>query len=198
MSEIYCGQATKYLVNLTDDERARLQAMLNKGTGPARPLTRARIVLAADRNDPDEAIAYALHVHQTTVAAVRKRCVETGLDAALYDRVRPGAQRKLDGTQEAFVIALACTEAPDGRKRWTMQLLADKLVALGVVDAISDECVRETLKKTILSRGSAKNGASRPSAPTSSGGWKTSSTCMPSLPTPLARASAWTKCRPNS
>jgi transposase len=160
MSEIYCGQATKYLVNLTDDERARLQALLNKGTGPARPLTRARILLAADRNDPDDAIAYALHVHQTTVAAVRKRCVEQGLDAALYDRVRLGAPRKLDGVQEAFTIALACTEAPEGHTRWTMQLLADKLVTLGIVETISDECVRETLKKTRPSRGSAKNGAS--------------------------------------
>jgi len=146
MSEIYCGQATKYLVNLTDDERAQLEAMLNKGTGPARPLTRARILLATDRNDPDEAIAYALHVHRTTVAAVRKRCVEAGLAVALYDRVRPGAARKLDGTQEAFLIALACSDAPDGRKRWTMQLLAEKLVALGIVEEISDECVRETLK----------------------------------------------------
>ena len=198
MSEIYCGQATKYLVNLTDDERARLQAMLNKGTGPARPLTRARILLAADRNDPDEAIAYALHVHRTTVAAVRKRCVEAGLDAALYDRVRPGAQRKLDGAQEAFLIALACSDAPDGRTRWTMQLLADKLVTLGVVDEISDECVRETLKKTTPSRGSAKNGASPPSAPNSSGGWKTSSTYTSSPPTPPARVFALTKCRSNS
>ncbi|HEY3378304.1 MAG TPA: helix-turn-helix domain-containing protein [Armatimonadota bacterium] len=161
MSEIYCGQATKYLVNLTDDERARLHAMLNKGTGPARPLTRARILLAADRNDSDETIAYALHVYRTTVAAVRKRCVESGLDAALFDAVRPGAPRKLDGVQEAFTIALTCTQAPEGQKRWTMQLLADKLVSLGVVDSISDECVRETLKKTIPSRGSAKNGASR-------------------------------------
>ena len=198
MSEIYCGQATKYLVNLTDDERTRLQAMLNKGTGPARPLTRARILLAADRNDPDETIAYALHVHRTTVAAVRKRCVEGGLEAALHDRVRPGAQRKLDGAQEAFVIALACTEAPEGRARWTMQLLADQLVTLGVVDTISDDCVRETLKKTTSSRGSAKNGASPPSAPSSSGGWKTSSTCTPSPPTPRARASALTKSPPNS
>ncbi|HEY3379334.1 MAG TPA: helix-turn-helix domain-containing protein, partial [Armatimonadota bacterium] len=105
--------------------------------------------------------AYALHVHRTTVAAVRKRCVEHGLDAALFDAVRPGAPRKLDGVQEAFTIALACTQAPEGQQRWTMQLLADKLVTLGVVDTISDECVRETLKKTTRSRGSAKNGASR-------------------------------------
>jgi transposase len=160
MSEIYCGQATKYIVNLTDDEHMRLEAMLNKGTGPARPLTRARILLAADRNDPDEAIAYALHVHRTTVAAVRKRCVEHGLDAALFDAVRPGAPRKLDAVQEAFTIALACTQAPEGHTCWTMQLLADQLVTLGVVDTISDECVRETLKKTTRSRGSARNGAS--------------------------------------
>jgi transposase len=198
MSEIYCGQATKYIVNLTDDERARLEAMLNKGTGPIRPITRALILLATDRNDTDEDIAYALHVHRSTVAAVRKRCVEEGLDAALFERVRPGAPRKLDGTQEAFVIALACTKAPTGYKRWTMQLLADKLVALGVVDEISNECVRETLKKTIPSRGSAKNGASPPLALNSSGGWKTFLTCTPSRPTPPAHASASTKCRSNS
>ena len=161
MSDIYCGQATKYLVNLSDDERVRLEALVTKGTGKARVLTRARILLAADRNDPDTAIGYALHVHPCTVAAVRKRCVEEGLDRALQDAPRPGAQRKLDGAQEAFVIALACTAPPDGRACWTMQLLADKLVALQVVDTISDETVRETLKKMRPSPGSKRTGASR-------------------------------------
>lgn len=161
MSEIYCGQATKYLVNLTDDERTRLAAMVSTGTGKARVLTRARILLAADRNDTDAAIGYALHVHARTVAAVRKRCVEAGLERALHDAPRPGAQRKLDGAQEAFVIALACTDPPSGRECWTMQLLADRLVELQVVDSISDETVRETLKKMRPSPGSKRTGASR-------------------------------------
>ncbi len=161
MSEIYCGQATKYLVNLTDAEHASLEAMVTKGTRKARILMHARILLAADRNDTDVAIGYALHVHPRTVATVRKRCVEEGLERALHDAPRPGAQRKLDGTQEAFIIALACTEPPEGRERWTMQLLADKLVALQVVDTISDETVRETLKKMKPSLGSRPTGVSR-------------------------------------
>jgi transposase len=161
MSEIRCGQATKYLVNLTDDERAHLEALIATGTGKARVLTRARILLAADRNDTDAAIAYALHTSQDRVADVRRRCVEGGLDRALYDAPRPGAQRKLDSAQEAFVIALACTDPPAGRERWTMQLLADKLVALQVVESISDETVRATLKKTRPSPGNRPTGASR-------------------------------------
>lgn len=161
MSEIRCGQATKYLVNLTDDERAHLKVLIAKGTGKARVLARARILLAADRNDTDAAIADALHTSPDRVADVRRRCVDGGLDRALYDAPRPGAQRKLDGNQEAFVIALACTDPPEGRQRWTMQLLADKLVALQVVDTISDETVRETLKKTRPSPGNRRTGASR-------------------------------------
>jgi len=161
MSEIYCGQATKYLVNLTDDERAFLEALITKGTGKARVLTRARILLAADRNDTDEAIAYALHTCRDRVADVRKRCVEGGLQRALYDAPRPGARRKLDGAQEAFVVALTCTDPPAGRECWTMQLLADKLVELQIVDTISDECVRETLKKINSSPGSRRTGVSR-------------------------------------
>jgi hypothetical protein len=161
MSEIRCGQATKYLVNLTDDERAWLASLVAKGTGKARVLTRARILLAADRNDTDTAIAYALHTSRDRVADVRKRCVDGGLERALYDAPRPGAQRKLDGPQEAFVIALACTDPPTGRERWTMQLLADKLVELQIVDEISDECVRATLKKINSSPGSRRTGVSR-------------------------------------
>ena len=161
MSEIRCGQATKYLVNLTDDERARLESLVAKGTGKARVLTRARILLAADRDDTDTAIAYALHTSRDRVADVRKRCVDGGLERALYDAPRPGAQRKLAGPQEAFVIALACTDPPTGRERWTMQLLADKLVELQIVEEISDETVRVTLKKTRPSPGSRRTGASR-------------------------------------
>ncbi len=119
MSELCCGHATKYLVNLTDDERAQLESLLANGTGKTRVLTRARILLAADRDDPAAAIADALHVHPRTVADVRKRCVDGGLDRARPDAPRPGAARKLAGAQEAFGIALACRPPPEGRERWT-------------------------------------------------------------------------------
>ncbi len=160
MAEIYCGQATKYTVNLSDEERDALHALITKGTAKAGVLTRARILLAADRNDPDAAIAYALHCSPSRVADARKHCVTEGLDRALYEAPRPGAARKLDGPREAFTIALACTEPPEGHTRWTMQLLADKLVTLDVVKTISDECVRETLKKGAPNRGSRPTGAS--------------------------------------
>jgi transposase len=96
-----------------------------------------------------------------TVERVRKRFVEEGLEAALNERPRPGGQRKLDGKQEAFLIALACSTPPEGRRSWTMQLLADKLVELRVIDAISDETVRRTLKKTSLNRGRKSPGIFR-------------------------------------
>ena len=140
--------AAKYLVTLTDDERAQLLALIKKGTVSARTLTRAHILLQADRGTPDTVIAAALHTGTATVERTRKRFVEEGLDAALQERPRPGARRKLEGKQEAFLLALACSTPPDGRKHWTMQLLADKLVELKHVESISDETVRRTLKKT--------------------------------------------------
>ena len=141
--------ATKrYLVTLTDEERTQLMALTKKGRVAARRLTRAHILLQADSGVTQEAIAAALHLGRATVARICKRCVEGGLETALQDRPRPGAQRKLDGKQEAFLIALACSPPPQGRQCWTMQLLANKLVELGVVGTLSDETVRRTLKKT--------------------------------------------------
>jgi transposase len=151
--------AKRYVVTLTDDERAHLMALTKKGTVAARKLTRAYILLQADAGAMDAAIAAALHVGIATVERVRKRCVEEGLEAALHERLRPGGQRKLDGQQEAFLIALACSTPPEGRTSWTMQLLADKLVELRGIDAISDETVRRTLKKTSSSRGRKRPGA---------------------------------------
>jgi transposase len=138
----------RYIVDLTADERAELRALLNAGVAPARRLTRARILLLADEGGTDQGIAAALHVHAATVERTRRRFVEGGVERALRDRPRPGGRPKLDGKQEAHLVALACSRAPEGRAQWTMQLLADRLVALGVVDAISDETVRRTLKKT--------------------------------------------------
>ena len=105
------------------------------------------ILLAADAKATDEQIARQIRVHRTTVEEIRKRCVEEGLEGALSERPRPGKARLLDGTQEAYLVALACSSPPDGRARWTMQLLADRLIELDQVESISDETVRRSLKK---------------------------------------------------
>jgi transposase len=145
--------AKRYLVTLTEEERVHLLALTKKGKVSARKLTRAHILLQADAGVSDTAIAAALHIGIATVERIRKRFVAEGLDAALTERPRPGGQRKLDGKQEAFLIALACSTPPEGRQCWTMQLLAERLVAVQVVEAISDETVRRTLKKTRSNRG---------------------------------------------
>jgi transposase len=145
--------AKKYLVNLTEDERATLLTLTKKGTIAARKLTRAHILLHADGQATDEDIAQALHMGTATVERTRKRFVEEGLEAALNERPRPGGQCKLEGKQEALLVALACSTPPDERKCWTMQLLADKLVELKQVESISDETVRRTLKKTSSNHG---------------------------------------------
>jgi transposase len=150
--------AKKYVVTLTDDERKHLLAMTKRGTGAARPLSRAHILLHAHAGATDEVIAYALHLGTATVERTRKRFVEEGLEAALAERPRPGGRRKLEGKPEAFLIALACSAPPDERPCWTMPLLADKLVELGMVESLSDETVRRTLKKTSSSPGRNRNG----------------------------------------
>jgi transposase len=150
--------AKRYFVTLTEEERAYLLGLTKKGKVSARKLTRAHILLQADAGVSDKAIAAALHIGIATVERIRKRFVEEGLDAALSERPRPGGQRKLAGKQEAFLIALACSAPPDERPCWTMQLLADKLVELDMVESISDETVRRTLKKTSSSRGRNRNG----------------------------------------
>jgi transposase len=153
------GPAKKHRVVVTDAERTALEAFTRKGVASARELRRARILLltAAGRRDVDVAAAVGCCV--ATVEAIRKRCVAEGVEAALHERSRPGAAPLLDAPAEATLIALACTAAPAGRTTWTMQLLADRLVSLGVVGAISDETVRRTLKKTRSSPGSVRNGA---------------------------------------
>jgi transposase len=155
------AMAKKYMVSLADDERAQLLALTKRGKVSARRLSRAHILLQADTGLSDDAIAQALHIGTATVERIRKRFVEDGLEAALSERPRPGGQRKLGGKQEAFLIALACSAPPEGRACWTMQLLADRLVELQVVEAISDETVRRTLKKTSSSRGRRRPGVFR-------------------------------------
>jgi len=142
-----------YVVDLTDNEMATLRELVRKGSVSARKLTRAHILLQANDGASDQCIADALHIGRTTVERVRKRFVQGNLERALNDAKRPGAKRKLDGKQEALLVATACSSPPHGRARWTMQLLADKLVALTELDSLSDETVRRTLKKTISSPG---------------------------------------------
>lgn len=145
-------------VSLNNEQHDQLNKLLSKGEANARVLTRARILLLAHKQWFDKDVAEALQVSASTVMNVRKRFGAGGLDAALYDKPRPGAVRKLDGKQEALLVALACSQ-PDERETWTMQLLADKLVELNVVDEISDETIRRTLKKTRSSRGRRSSGA---------------------------------------
>lgn len=140
--------AKKYLVTLTIEECEALTTLIQKGIVGVRKLNRAHILLLADEGESDEAIAEALHTSLSTVQRTRRRFVEEGFEAALHECRRPGKKRLLQGRQEAFLVALACSDPPTGRKRWTMELLADRLMELAVVEAISDETVRRTLKKT--------------------------------------------------
>jgi len=123
--------------------------MLRKDTASARVLCRARTLLLAAKGYPHKEIAQVLGVSEPTVIKTCRRFLEEGVAGALYDRPRPGAQPKLDTKGEATLIVLACSEPPEGRAHWTMQLLADKLVALGVVESISDETVRRTLRNRL-------------------------------------------------
>jgi transposase len=145
----------KYVVTLTDEERQDLQQVLSRGKAAARKLTHARILLKADGPGwKDNRIAEALEVGRATVERVRKQFVEEGLEAALEPRKPRRTYRlKLDGDGEAHLIALACQKPPEGRSRWTLQLLADRMVELEYVDEISYQTVRRTLKKTRSSLG---------------------------------------------
>jgi len=143
----------RYVVRLTDEERERLRALTRRGKGSARMVRRAQTLLLAEQGWTDEQIGSALHAGHATVARTRQRCVEAGLEAALVERERPGAAPKLTPKQQAFTVALACTRPPEGRLRWTLQLLADRLVELEVIPDISDEAIRRLLKKTRSSRG---------------------------------------------
>jgi len=140
--------AKKYCVSLTDDERASLQERLHKGKWGVRKVNRAHILLLAHEGESDAGIAEALHTSLPTVQRTRQRFVEEGLEEALTERRRCGQPRKLNGRQEAYLIALACSDPPQGRRRWTMELLADRLIELQIVESISDETVRLRLKKT--------------------------------------------------
>lgn len=148
----------KWVVDLTEDERTVVLALLRKGQVAARRLQRAHILLHADEGRTDEEIAAALHTNRSTVERVRRRFVEEGLDAALSERPRPGGAPALDERGEAVLLALACANPPRGRAVWTMQLLADELVKREVVGSVSDETVRRLLKKNGWRPGCANAG----------------------------------------
>lgn len=144
----------KFLVRLSADQRTQLEQMIAAGRHASAALVHARILLKADTGASgpgwaDGAIAEALECGPSTVARVRKRFAQDGFDAAVHRKKPTGRQyRKLDGRQEAELVALACSAPPEGKGRWTLQMLADRLVESEVVDAVSDETVRRTLKKT--------------------------------------------------
>ena len=150
--------AKKYKVTLTDAERKELHAMISKGKADARKLAHARILLQADESvggakQSDEQIAASLNASVRTIERVRQRFVEESLESALLPRpTKRIYTRKLDGGQEAKLIAAACSKPPAGKRRWTLRLLADHLVELEVVDSVSHETVRQALKKTSSSR----------------------------------------------
>jgi transposase len=140
-------------VKLKDEEREELNRYLRKGKSSARSLTRARILLLSDEGRDDEEITEALKVSKSTVSRIRKRYCEGGLDSALHEKARSGAPPKIDGRIEAQLTLLACSEPPDGRSRWTVRLLADRLVEMEVIEAISHMSVQRLLKKMKLNLG---------------------------------------------
>jgi len=150
----------KYIVDLTTDERNQLLSLFRGGEQSVRKVARARILLKASEGLTDEEIAAALSIGEATVERTRKRFVEEGLQA-LNERRRPGKRRKLTGKQEAHLIAVACTPAPEGHARWTLKLLAGKVVELGFAPSIARETVRQVLKKTNLSLGKNSSGVCR-------------------------------------
>ncbi len=136
-----------YTVELTDAERAQLLLLVGSGKSSARRIRRARTLLLADEGKTDREIAEALHTGTATVARTRQRFATEGLEAAQAERDRPGAERKLTAKQEALLIALACSTPPEGKERWALRMLADRMVELGHVEDLSHETVRRTLKK---------------------------------------------------
>ena len=150
----------RYTIQLITEERERLNQLVRGGRHSARIITRARILLKIDEGWKAPQIAEALDVSEGTVYGVKRRYAEAGLDGVLHDRVQTNRYRKLDDRGEAHLIALACSPAPEGHDHWTLQLLADRMVELGVVESVSYETVRLKLKKTSSSRGASSSGAS--------------------------------------
>jgi len=138
----------KWAVHLTAEERSELESIVKKGKSSARTIRRAQTLLLADEKKPDQQIASLLRCSEVSVYSTRKAYCEHGLQSSLNEKARSGRPEKLVGKSKAHLIALACSEPPEGRACWTMQLLADRCITLELTDSISDETVRRTLKKT--------------------------------------------------
>jgi transposase len=139
----------KYIVRLTDEERKKLEKMVSSGKRSAKKILRARILLKADEGWPDEKIAEALDVNVRTIERIRKQLVEEGFDSVMKSRTSTRQYlRKLDGKQEAQLTTIACSSPPEGRARWTLRMLADRMVELEYADSISHSTVERVLKKT--------------------------------------------------
>ena len=152
--------AIKYKVKLAESERSRLNEVSHRGKLSVRTVKRALALLKAAEGLRDGEIAGVLLISAATVARVRKRFVEEGLEAAINDQPRPGRERKLDGKQEAHLVAIACSSPPEGHVNWTLRLLAGKVVELEFAESVSLETVRQLLKKTNSNHGKRKSGAS--------------------------------------
>ena len=151
---------TKYKVRLTDEQRSELLSIVSKGEHNARLIKRANILLLSDEGRTAPQIVEVLSTSEQTVYNIRKRFVQEGLESAIHEKPRPGAKRKFQPEQEAHLIALTCSDPPEGRERWTVRMLANKVVELGILDEVGRETVRRTLKKTFLSPGRRSNGVS--------------------------------------
>jgi transposase len=196
----------KYIVQLNEVQRSLLTSLISGGKETARSQMHARILLKADQGEggpawTDQQICEALEVGHATVERVRKRFVEGGWHEALVRRPQPERpeMRKLAGEQEAYLIALACQGVPEGREHWSLRMLSDKLVELGIVESVSHESVRTTLKKTNSNRGSKSSGAFHQSRmPPLSIIWKMCFRCISRRTMKAGHRSAWMRSANNS
>jgi len=192
---ILCDMGKQTPIERTREERTELEQRIRTGNAPARTHTRARILLLSDRSQgqkrTDQEVADAVLCSRRTVMNVRRRFLSGGLQAALYDKGWPGAPPKFTGEVEATLTMFACSEPPEGAARWTVRLLADKMVELHDVDSISHVTVGEILKKTKSSRGGESLGALASRLGRMLPRWKTYEMCISDPMTPHARSYAW-------
>ena len=153
--------ASKYRVELTESQRRRFSEVANRGRSPARTVKRALALLKTDEGQTDDRIAEALSMSRRTVVRIRKRFCEEGLESALVERPRTGQKPKLDDQADAHLVAIACSDPPEGHAHWTLKMLAERMVELDYVDSIARETVRKSLKKTNCGLGRKESGAYR-------------------------------------
>ena len=151
--------ASKYRVELTESQKRRLGEVANRGRSSARTVKRALALLKVGEGQTDDQVAEALSISSRTVIRIRKRFCEDGLESALTERPRPGKKRRLDERAEAHLVAIACSDPPEGHAHWTLKMLAERIVELDYVDSVARETVRQSLKKTNSNRGRRRSGA---------------------------------------